>query len=138
MSDGISKSDIVGSWRIEAMVEIPADGGPERHPFGLSPVGYFHFTEDDRVGCLVATGDRAVLPPTASDAERLADIWKVAGYSGTYQVLADRIVVDVEVCVNQALVGHRFNRMAKLVEGKLHLRTLPEEGAEMRLVWVRP
>jgi hypothetical protein len=53
-------------------------------------------------------------------------------------VLPDRIVVDVEICVNQALVGHRFNRMAEIIDGKLHLRTLPEEGAEMRLVWVRP
>lgn len=134
----ISKADIVGSWRIEEMVEIPTEGGPERYPFGRSPVGYFHFLDDDRVGCLVATGDRAVLQPGASDAERIADSHKVAGYSGTYQVLPDRIVVAVEICVNQALVGHRFNRMAKIVDGKLHLRTLPEEGAEMRLVWVRP
>jgi hypothetical protein len=137
MGDGIGKRDIVGSWRIEEMVEIPADGGPERFPFGRSPVGYFHFGGDDRVACLVSTGDRAVLSPDASDAERLADIWKVAGYSGIYRVLPDRIVVDVEICVNQALVGHRFNRMAKIVDGKLHLRTLPEEGAEMRLVWAR-
>ena len=134
----ISKADIVGSWRIEQMVEIPADGGPERYPFGLKPVGYFHFLEDDRVGCLVATGERGVLPEGASDAERIADIHKVAGYSGIYQVLPDRIVVDVEICVNQALAGHRFNRMAEIIDGKLHLRTLPEEGAEMRLIWARP
>ena len=138
MSDSISKSDILGSWRIEKLVEIPADGGPERYPFGPSPVGYFHFLDDDRVSSLVAFGDRVPLSPSASDAERLADVRTVAGYSGIYQVLPDRIVVDVEVCVNQALVGHRFNRMAKLVDGELHLRTLPEEGAEMRLVWVRP
>ncbi len=138
MNDAISKSDIVGSWRIEEMIEIPADGGPERYPFGRSPVGYFHFLDDDRVGCLVAVGDREVLASSASDAERLADMNKVAGYSGIYTVLDDRIVVDVEICVNQALVGHRFNRMAKIVDGKLHLRTLPEEGAEMRLVWSRP
>ena len=135
---GITKADIVGSWRIEEMVEIPADGGAERYPFGTAPVGYFHFLDDDRVGCLVATGDRTVPPPGASDVERLADINKVAGYSGIYQVLPDRIVVDVEICVNQALVGHRFNRMAEIVDGKLHLRTLPDEGAEMRLVWARP
>ncbi len=134
----ISKADIVGSWRIEEMVEIAADGSGERYPFGRAPVGYFHFLDDDRVGCLVATGDRTPLPSTASDAERIADIHKVAGYSGTYQVMTDRIVVDVEICVNQALVGHRFNRMAKIIDGKLHLRTLPEEGSEMRLIWVRP
>jgi hypothetical protein len=28
--------------------------------------------------------------------------------------------------------------MARIIDGDLHLRTLPEEGAEMRLVWVRP
>jgi len=134
----ISKADIVGSWRIEEMVEIPADGGPERHPFGREPVGYFHFLDDDRVGCLVATGDRTVLASSASDVERIADSHKIAGYSGVYQVLPDRIVVDVEICVNQALVGYRFNRMAKIIDGKLHLRTLPEEGTEMRLIWVRP
>src|SRR5690242_13715214 len=138
MSEGITKDDILGSWRIKTMVEIPADGGPERLPFGPHPVGYFHFLEDDRASSLVAWGDRAVLPPSASDAERLTDAGKVAGYSGTYTVLPDRIVVDVEICVNQALVGHRFNRMAKIIDGDLHLRTLPEEGAEMRLVWVRP
>ena len=138
MGEGISKRDILGSWRLAAIVEIPADGGAERFPFGPSPVGYFHFLEDDRVSTLVAAGDRAPLSPTASEAERLADIGKVAGYTGTYAVLPDRIVVDVEICVNQALVGHRFNRMAKLVDGALHLRTLPDEGAEMRLVWVRP
>ena len=137
MSKGISKSDILGSWRIMTMVEIPADGGPERFPFGPNPVGYFHFLEDNRVSSLVAFGDRTPLSPTASEAERLADIAKVAGYSGTYSVLPDRIVVDVEICVNQALSGHRFNRMAELVDGELHLRTRPDEGAEMRLVWVR-
>jgi hypothetical protein len=138
MSDGITKAEVVGSWRLKSMVESPADGGPERLPFGPSPVGYFHFLDDGRVSSLVARGDRTVLPPTASDADRVADAGKVAGYSGTYTVLPDRIVVDVEVCVNQALVGHRFNRMARIVDGDLHLRTLPEEGAEMRLVWVRP
>ncbi len=138
MSEGIGKADILGSWRLETMVEIPADGGPERFPFGREAVGYFHFLDDNRVSSLVAFGDRTPLAPTASDSERLADAAKVAGYSGTYQVLPDRIVVDVEICVNQALVGHRFNRMAKLIDGKLHLRTLPEEGAEMRLVWARP
>jgi hypothetical protein len=138
MSNGLTKADIVGSWRIESMVEIPADGGPERFPFGPAPVGYFHFLDDDRVSSLVARGDRSVLPSTASDGERLTDMANVAGYSGTYKVLPDRIVVDVEICVNQALVGHRFNRIAKIVDGDLHLRTLPEEGAEMRLVWVRP
>jgi hypothetical protein len=138
MSEGITKADILGSWRIAKMVHIPADGGPEQLPFGPSPVGYFHFLDDDRVSSLVARGDRRVLPDSATDAERLADMGHVAGYSGTYAVLPDRIVVDVELCVNQALVGHRFNRMAQIIDGDLHLRTLPEEGAEMRLVWVRP
>jgi hypothetical protein len=138
MSETLTKADIVGSWRIKTMVHIPANGGPERLPFGPSPVGYFHFLDDGRVSSLVAWGDRAVLPPTAGEAERIADAGKVAGYSGTYTVLPDRIVVDVEICVNQALVGHRFNRMAKIIDGDLHLRTLPEEGDEMRLVWVRP
>ena len=39
MSEGVTKADILGSWRIKSMVEIPADGGPERLPFGPSPVG---------------------------------------------------------------------------------------------------
>ena len=138
MSDGITKADVLGSWRIQTMIHIPADGGPEQLPFGPSPVGYFHFLDDGRCSSLVARGERKVLTDSASDAERLADVNHVAGYSGTYTVLPDRVVVDVEICVNQALVGHRFNRMAKIIDGDLHLRTLPEEGAEIRLVWVRP
>jgi hypothetical protein len=138
MSERITKADILGSWRIKTMVHVPADGGPEQLPFGPSPVGYFHFLADGRVSSLVARDDRKLLPDDATDAERLADTGHVAGYSGTYTVLPDRIVVDVEICVNQALVGHRFNRMARIIDGDLHLRTLPEEGPEMRLVWVRP
>lgn len=135
---------LIGAWRLERW-EIVAGDGTRRHPFGAQPAGLLIYTADGCMSACIMAGDRPALsapnPRRASAAERAAAFDGYFSYAGRYRVSGSRVLHEIEIALNPAMVGTPQWRDAQLAGSELTLSASEPaaNGGERlhRLVWRR-
>lgn len=121
------REDIVGAWQLEEFRLVDAEGKVTK-PWGPGSVGLLMYTEDGYMAASIRS----------EDAARGVHFM---GYSGPYEVGAERVEHKVRVSSDPNLIGTTQVRGARLQGGKLILssgRSLyGGPGTSAELVWRR-
>lgn len=140
----LSKSDVVGRWRILRW-EQRYDDGRVTHPLGTALDGYIQYDDDGAMCCIIRRSDR---PPfvtggqwNAADSEKARAYDGYLSYAGRYSILGDEIRHQVEHSLFPNWVGGTQVRRARFEAGELLLSARLEDGtSEARtanLAWAR-
>jgi hypothetical protein len=139
-----TKKTLVGAWRLVTFHLRTLDG-KITYPYGHDAVGYYIFNDSGH--CSVAFmpanrrkfADGDIMGGTIE--EKVAAAESYIGYSGTYELQGDKLVVHPEVSFFPNWVGDDQVRFWKLDDDKLILSTPPtlvrEKQQTAHLVWER-
>lgn len=126
---------LLGTWRMLSWTREETATGRSSDAFGPNPRGFITYTADGRVMVLVVKRDRPLpnsVPP--SEVEKLALFDSMFAYSGTYEVLSDRVIHAIDTSWNEAWTGTRQIRFLELHGDRLTYRGPPAkdpmDGAE--------
>src|SRR5262245_60232515 len=109
----LTKSDLVGSWKLEGSFE-EMDGVVSANPnIGENPTGFLHYTADDRVAVVIASAGRKKM---AGNHRRTASIEDLAEAARTFDAYAgrftlsppDQVIHHIEVNSYENDVGRDF------------------------------
>ncbi|MCL4794140.1 MAG: lipocalin-like domain-containing protein [Bryobacteraceae bacterium] len=120
------QSALIGTWRLVAMESRAADGQISR-PFGENPTGLLIYSADGFMAVSVMGAGREHF--TSGDLrggtpeEKAGAVGSYLSYSGSYDVLPDRVVHHVEVSLLPNWCGTRQERFFELHDDRLVLRT---------------
>lgn len=136
---------IVGAWRLVRW-EVVYDADERRTlPFGPDATGLLTYTADGHMSAtLMAAGRQpfaAANPRDASAEERARAYDGYFSYAGRWRLAGRRVLHDVDIALNPAMVGSTQVRDARLTGRRLELSALEAVGGGTRfhrLLWERP
>ena len=135
---------IVGGWRLVRW-EVVYDGERRTLPFGADAVGLLTYTADGHMSACIMAGGRAPFPtPNPRDAaaeERARAYDGYFSYAGRWRLSGRRVLHDVEIALNPAMVGSTQVRDARRSGRRIELSALEavRGGTRFhRLLWERP
>jgi hypothetical protein len=128
----LTKSDLIGSWKLEGSYE-DLDGVIGVNPnFGENPVGFLHYTAEDRVAVIIASGGRKKMAGAHRRRASVEDLAEAArtfdAYAGRFTFRApDQIIHHIEANSYENDVGRDFVRRIELDGDRLTLHVPPDE-----------
>ena len=140
----LSPDRILGAWRLVRW-EVVYDGERRTLPFGADAAGLLTYTADGHMSaCIMAAGRAPFSTPNPRDAgadERARAYDGYFSYAGRWRLSGRRVLHDVEIAANPAMVGSTQVRDARLSGRRLELSALETVRAGTRfhrLLWERP
>ena len=139
-------SPLVGRWSLVS-VEVIADTGEIRYPYGQTPVGYILYAADGFMSVAVMSGDRrsfvangfAGLDGTQQEKATAFDGY--LSYSGRYEAGRDGVVHRIEVSLFPNWVGTAIERAVTLDGDRLTLTgsatQVKGKSPTVRVTWKR-
>ncbi|WCM21834.1 lipocalin-like domain-containing protein [Paraburkholderia bryophila] len=109
-----------GNWRLVSFETERQDSKERTQPWGADPNGYLMFSPDGRMMVLVTAQTRE---PGHTDEKVMALFRTVMAYTGRYRIEADRFIVKVDSCWNEAWNGTEQERHYKLDADTLEVST---------------
>ena len=94
--------------------------------WGERPKGYLVLTPEGRWIVIQTAENHKV---AKDDVDRAAAFRSMLAYSGSYQVDADRITIEVDISWDESWVGSKQIRLFKLEGDKLHIEAMPQPYA---------
>ncbi len=122
----IHMATVAGTWRMLSWKREFVETGDQIDSLGPDPIGFVTYTADGRVHAIVVQNHREkplATPLTDVDKIRLFD--SMLAYSGTYELMDDRVVHRVDASWNQIWTGTDQVRYFKFDRGRLHLWGTP-------------
>jgi len=140
----MSTNPFVGTWRLISN-ETKETSGEISHPFGKDATGYVIYTQDGYLALTIMGPNRGSFPSAdiraGSLEEKQAAFDSYLTYSGTYEVLGDKVVHHIEQSLFPNWSGADQVRFFQFSGDRLILRTPPLAvgGAERTLyvTWQR-
>ena len=140
----MDRYDLTGTWSLLSY-RLLGSRGRVRHPYGEDPAGYLLYMPDGFMAVSIMAGRRGLWAGTdirrQTEREAAEATRTYLSYSGTYEVLPDRVVHSIQVSLFPNWTGTRQERFYRLTDGCLELSTSPldAERHEPRahLVWRR-
>jgi hypothetical protein len=135
---------IVGAWHLVRW-EVVYGGEKRTLPFGPDATGLLTYTADGAMSaCIMAAGRSAFSAPNPRDApaeERARAYDGYFSYAGTWRISGRRVLHDVTIALNPAMVGSTQVRDARRAGRRLELSALETVRGVTRfhrLLWERP
>jgi Lipocalin-like domain len=120
------REDLLGTWKLIAVVNADAATGAKSDLFGSNPVGYINYAPDGRMMVIQVRNDRKKpAGPTASTEEAAALFKGLLGYAGTYTINGDEITHHVDISWNESWTGTDQTRRFKIEGDRLSLSMGP-------------
>jgi Lipocalin-like domain len=120
------REDLLGTWKLIAVVNADAATGAKSDLFGSNPVGYINYAPDGRMMVIQVRNDRKKpAGPTASTEESAALFKGLLGYAGTYTINGDEITHHVDISWNESWTGTDQTRRFKIEGDRLSLSMGP-------------
>jgi hypothetical protein len=135
---------IVGAWQLVRW-EVIYGGEKRTLPFGPDAVGLLTYTADGAMSACIMAADRAPFsapnPRDTPPEERARAYDGYFSYAGTWRIAGRRVLHDVTIALNPAMVGTTQVRDARLRGRQLELSALETVRGVTRfhrLLWRRP
>lgn len=140
-----SAEALVGAWRLVRWEVVYDEGARCTQPFGEDPVGLILYTADGHMSACIMASARAKLstadPRRAPAEERAAAFNGYFSYAGRYRVAGRRVVHEVGLALNPAMVGQLQWRNMRRSGRRLTLSAsepAKDGGSRLhRLIWER-
>lgn len=104
----VTARELVGGWRYSSW-DVTYDDGRVTYPFGTDATGFILYTADGCMSANIMAGSRDAFPVgnprRASDAERARAFNGYFSYAGRWLLQGGRVLHDVTVALNPALIG---------------------------------
>jgi len=124
----VDQNELVGCWKLVSLF-YKADDGSSFYPYGKKADGNIIYDLSGYMSAVIARTDRAAISTEdfglLRDEEKLALAKGFMSYTGSYQVLNDRILHKVEIGYIPNWVGSTFVRFPSFENGTLILTTPP-------------
>lgn len=114
---GVTRTDLLGLWRLISAHREYADTGETHELLGPSPAGFLLLAPGGRMIALLTDTSRS----GGDDAESL--FRGLMGYSGRYSVEGDRFITDVDVAWHPDWLGTKQERFFSIEGDELHIRS---------------
>jgi hypothetical protein len=120
-------AELVGAWKmVSCSAEV--EGEPEpRYPVGRNPQGFVVITANHRIIALVTSGDKR--KPATNDAEAAALLRSLIGYSGRFELDAEKFVTTPDVTATGSYIGEKQVRYYKVDGDNLTIRSGVQQGS---------
>lgn len=117
---------IVGTWHMLSWTRRLVPSGEESDALGPSPFGYLNYAPDGRLMVFVLKSGRPK-PQSAplSNEDKVALFDSLFAYTGTYEVLDDRVIHTLDGSWNELWTGTTQTRLLSF-EGERLVYTTPE------------
>lgn len=115
----------IGTWKLVSWLARD-DAGNESQPYGDAPQGYIIYSQAGYMSALIQGNAGPGIP----------GVGLYLGYGGPFEVLADRVVHQVEVASFPPFVGSRQERFATF-EGSRLILSASADGATHFITWER-
>lgn len=138
-----TSKDFAGSWNLVSY-HNESDDGTVNQPFGKKPKGMIYYDSTGHMGVNLMPEGRKQF--TSGDMfrateEEAMDAIRYISYSGSYEVLEDRVIHRIEVSLFPNWIGKNQERFFEIEGDLLTLSTKPMnfDGKKVvsRLVWKR-
>ncbi len=138
------KKSVVGTWRF-VISELRSEEGDVTYPDGMHPVGYLIYTDNGYFSVSNMHGDRQKHATedlhTGTDEEKLAAYNSFFCCCGKYDLLEDRVIHHIEVCLFPNWTGSDQERFIEFQGSRMLLSTPPLQiDGKMQtahLIWER-
>lgn len=118
----IHTAAVVGTWRMLSWKREFVETGDRIDSLGPDPIGFVTYTADGRVHAIVVQKNRAKPAATPlSDGDKIRLFDSMLAYSGTYELIDDRVVHRPDASWNQLWTGTDQVRYFKFDGERLHL-----------------
>ncbi len=121
------KEKIIGLWKLKSW-KITMPDGTEFYPYGKDVTGYIDYHIDGFVSVHMSSKSRSnLLIENLFDIHKLTknnavELFRTYGaYCGHYEVKADRVYHNIEICHFPNWVGKTVSRKIEIKEDELHL-----------------
>jgi hypothetical protein len=137
------QSSIVGVWKLSSFTRTDPRSGEVTNVWGEQPVGYLVYTKAGRIiTFLVSTDRKAPEKPDPTDSERAELFKSMIGYSGSYRVEGNKVIVRADASWIQSWTGIDRTQNADVRGDRLTITAIvksPRDGSEVHVsnVWER-
>lgn len=113
----LSEADLIGVWQLTSNLDVDEDGTTSEGPLGPHPKGLLIYGEHGYMSVSMMRTGR--LSGTGSGRER--PLTTYMGYSGTWRLVDDAVVHEVEISSHRHMVDTKQIREAVLDDDRLTL-----------------
>jgi hypothetical protein len=142
--DGVvgAKDKLVGTWKLVSASTTTSTGERSETPYGLNPVGFLTYTDENRIAAMISHSARKALFSGGGSLEEQAEAFKTFfGYAGRYTVSGDKVTHHVEISSIENYVGRDLVRHVKFEDDRITLVTPPTpvngKTQIFELIWER-
>jgi hypothetical protein len=135
---------IVGTWQLQTFTELDIESKTVSHPMGRNAKATVIYTASGHVATIFAAEGRNRGEATpASDADAAHLFRTMVAFAGRYEVDGGELTYYPEITWNEAWSGTRQVRHFEIVDGLLHIRSVPAKSAwrdtmtSMAMTWTR-
>jgi hypothetical protein len=125
-SDESISNKIIGTWKLVSVTHTQALTGTEVEDYGPHPKGYLNYSADGHVMVMMIQGDRIKPKGSSISSDEAKNLMKsMTSYAGTYQIIGDKIIHNIDISWNETWSGTRQVRYYRLKDNRLTLTMEP-------------
>jgi hypothetical protein len=110
--------DETGVWTLQSMVFMDEGSGAKTFRFGEHPKGYLMFAPAHQMAVVINAEGRQPIPADSDKATELRSklLMSMTAHAGPYQLIANKLVHQVEVAHDPKMVGKDLIRYIKVLD----------------------
>jgi lipocalin-like protein len=117
---------LIGTWKLVSVTHTQVSSDAEIEDDGPHPKGYLNYSSDGHVMVMMIRGDRIKPKGNLISPDEAKNLIKsMTSYAGTYQIINDKIIHNIDISWNETWSGTRQVRYYKLKGNQLTLTMDP-------------